>query len=364
MAVPEISVIVPIYKVEKYLCRCIDSILAQTYTDFELILVDDGSPDNCGNICDEYAKKDQRIRVIHKKNGGVSSARNSALEVACGEYLTFCDSDDSYSPEWLSNLKDTIIQYSADVVVGNYCKISESNICDKISEHEVGIYELPLMRDKIQYCFVQIFGHKHGWEVWSRLFRASIVKENGIRFCETCENFAEDLGFVLEYAMYAKRVVSIQESGYNYLTRSGSMMDLTNGVVKLNAANEVSLHLADRYKGLLKKEKEAIILPIFHFLVMSYEYRKVIWNNQYSNLSEMLKDIKRYNEWKDYTKQIFKCYRQLKEFFGIYTARRILLLSHYCLHGNWRRFTMESMLLYRFNKPDAEKNGGKNDVRN
>ena len=89
-----ISIIVPVYKVEKYLKRCIDSILSQTYTDFELILVDDGSPDNCGAICDEYAQKDGRIIVIHKENGGLSSARNAGLDVAIGDYIGFVDSDD------------------------------------------------------------------------------------------------------------------------------------------------------------------------------------------------------------------------------------------------------------------------------
>ena len=89
-----ISVIVPVYKVEPYINHCVDSILAQTYRDFELILVDDGSPDNCGKICDEYAKKDSRVKVIHKVNGGVSSARNMGLDNAKGEWITFIDADD------------------------------------------------------------------------------------------------------------------------------------------------------------------------------------------------------------------------------------------------------------------------------
>lgn len=99
-----ISVIVPVYKVEPYLRRCVDSILAQTYTDFELILVDDGSPDSCGAICDEYAGKDSRVRVIHQENGGLSAARNIGIDVAKGEYLTFVDSDDWVHSEYLAYL--------------------------------------------------------------------------------------------------------------------------------------------------------------------------------------------------------------------------------------------------------------------
>lgn len=97
----EISIIVPIYKVERYLKRCVDSILNQTFTDFELILVDDGSPDNCGRICDEYAEKDNRIYVIHKENGGLSDARNAGLDYATGQYIIFVDSDDFVEPDLL-----------------------------------------------------------------------------------------------------------------------------------------------------------------------------------------------------------------------------------------------------------------------
>ena len=94
-----ISVIVPVYNVEKYLCQCVDSILGQTYRDLEVILVDDGSPDGCPRICDEYARKDGRVKVIHKKNGGLSDARNAGLEMAGGEYVIFVDSDDFWKDE-------------------------------------------------------------------------------------------------------------------------------------------------------------------------------------------------------------------------------------------------------------------------
>ncbi len=111
----KISVIVPIYKVEEYLHRCIDSIINQTYTNLEIILVDDGSPDNCPMICDEYAKKDSRIRVIHKKNGGLSDARNAGLEIATGEYIGFVDSDDWIHKDMYHILYKNIIEKDADI---------------------------------------------------------------------------------------------------------------------------------------------------------------------------------------------------------------------------------------------------------
>ena len=115
-----ISVIVPVYNVEKYLSRCVDSILNQTFTDFECILVDDGSPDNCGKICDEYAKKDKRVKVIHKQNGGLSDARNTGLDIAGGEYIYFLDSDDYVEYNLLEKLNDTICVCNAEMIVFGY----------------------------------------------------------------------------------------------------------------------------------------------------------------------------------------------------------------------------------------------------
>lgn len=124
---PRISVIVPVYKVEKYLHECVDSILAQTFSDFELILVDDGSPDNCGAICDEYAAKDSRVRVIHQKNQGLSGARNSGIDVAQGEYITFVDSDDLVDERYLEVLMATV-QDGADVVVCRHKEFADGDV--------------------------------------------------------------------------------------------------------------------------------------------------------------------------------------------------------------------------------------------
>lgn len=126
---PEISVIIPVYKVEDFLCRCVDSVLAQTYTDFELILVDDGSPDRCGEMCDEYAEKDHRIHVIHRENGGLSAARNSGIEWSLknsdSKWLTFIDSDDWISPVYLESMMCAIKEYDVDVVIGTFARTKE-----------------------------------------------------------------------------------------------------------------------------------------------------------------------------------------------------------------------------------------------
>lgn len=116
MNTPLVSIIVPVYKVEQYLHTCIDSVLQQKYAPWELILVDDGSPDRCGEICEEYAQKDDRIRVVHKENGGLSSARNAGLDVMRGEYVTFLDSDDFWHRDYLTTLMGYILREGADIV--------------------------------------------------------------------------------------------------------------------------------------------------------------------------------------------------------------------------------------------------------
>lgn len=121
---PLVSVIVPVYRVENYLRTCVDSILAQTYSDLEVILVDDGSPDGCPAICDEYAKQDARVRVIHQKNAGACAARNSALDVCQGEYITFVDSDDFIHPCYVELLWDTLHKQQADISIANFTEVS------------------------------------------------------------------------------------------------------------------------------------------------------------------------------------------------------------------------------------------------
>jgi len=135
-----ISVIVPVYKVEDYLDRCVESILAQTFTDFELILVDDGSPDNCPAMCDAWAEKDKRIKVIHKENGGLSDARNVGIDRAKGEYLSFVDSDDYIHPRMLEILYATIFECNTKLAVGGFCR-TDGETLPEVNEWKITKYK-------------------------------------------------------------------------------------------------------------------------------------------------------------------------------------------------------------------------------
>lgn len=136
----KISVIVPVYDVEDYLEECIDSILEQTYRNLEIILVDDGSPDNCGQICDDYAKKDNRIKVIHKENGGLSDARNIGIKNSTGKYITFIDSDDSVNKKYIEVLYNQLIATNSDISICSYLRFKnyiDSNTSVEIEDSEV-----------------------------------------------------------------------------------------------------------------------------------------------------------------------------------------------------------------------------------
>lgn len=208
-----ISVIVPIYKAEKYIHRCIDSILAQSYTDFELLLIDDGSPDNCGAICEEYAAKDSRIRVFHKENGGVSSARNLGLDKAQGEYITFCDADDYVGTEWLSVYSDAM-GLSVDFAVQGIFEIENENVYPKKTCARFG----NTLINK-QNLIVSLFEENTFYYTVIKLFRRAIIESYHIRFDEQSV-LGEDTQFISKYLEYAVSFMCIDSMGYYYILPS------------------------------------------------------------------------------------------------------------------------------------------------
>ena len=212
-----VSVIVPVYKVEDYIRECIDSILAQTYSDFELILVDDGSPDNCGRICDGYAKRDNRIKVVHKVNGGLTSARNAGLEVAKGEWIMHVDGDDWIEPDMIESLIEAAQITGADMVIGDFVKYGPS----------AGYNRLPTwssdkkksMTNYIAYVMTTIWG-----SIAKRSLYAdhSLKSPDGISYCE-------DFHLIVRLCHFANKIVNVHRPFYNYRYRPTSIMSNMNG---------------------------------------------------------------------------------------------------------------------------------------
>lgn len=211
---PELSIIVPVYKVEKYLPRCIDSILAQTFGDFELILIDDGSPDGCGRICDEYARKDKRIVVIHQKNMGVSAARNAGLDIARGRYIGFVDSDDWIEPRMYEVMMDAIRENGADMAVCGVRYADEDGKFTRADRLSEGVYSRDgLLED------VFAMPNKLGGGCCNKVFDAS--KTAFVRF-KVGMTIAEDALYLFDCFMRIDGAVKIGDALYNVYERCGS----------------------------------------------------------------------------------------------------------------------------------------------
>ena len=244
---PKISIIVPVYKVEPYLRKCLDSIVNQTYENLEIILVDDGSPDSCGAICDEYAARDERIRVIHQPNGGLSAARNRGLEAAAGDYVAFVDSDDWVEPDMYGYLLSGAEQVGADIAVcGIFEELPDRQVCRHWQEAETFDTE-----GALEQLFLR---KKYSHSAWDKLYRRTLF--DGVRFPEG-RNF-EDIATTYRVFEKARTVQLMPEAKYHYLQRPDSIMgdgSLRNRVDSYLAAKAQYLDMKDRwpqFRGLLE----------------------------------------------------------------------------------------------------------------
>lgn len=223
---PAVSVIVPVYKVEQYLDKCVQSILDQTFRDFELLLVDDGSPDKCGEMCETWAKKDGRIRVIHKPNGGLSDARNAGIVQANGDYLLFVDSDDWIEKNMLATLYGLIREADADMACCNFRSVNEDG-----SQHwddavitpgvwtEEDFWKQFFSSNAQTYCNV----------AWNKLYKKELF--DTVRY--PVGRINEDVYILYDLVSQCKKIAATDQIGYYYLFRAGSIMNRSGSLRKL-----------------------------------------------------------------------------------------------------------------------------------
>lgn len=224
---PLISIIVPVYKVEKYLRRCVDSILTQTYQNIEVILVNDGSPDNCGAICDKYKEIDNRIVVIHKKNGGLSEARNVAIPLAKGKYISFVDSDDWISPYYVEHLYKAVAKCDADMGISWFENVFEGKALQSKPEEELSHYECLTAEE----CLKKLL-YQNGVEVcaWGKLYKTGLIKD--LRY--PVGKFYEDIPVTYESVKRSKKISVIGNIDYYYFQRTDSIQNVAFNVKKLD----------------------------------------------------------------------------------------------------------------------------------
>ncbi len=211
-----ISLIVPVYNAGKYLNSCIESILAQDHSDWELLLVDDASSDDSADVCDEYSRKDKRIRTIHAPHGGAAAARNRGIEAAKGEYICFADSDDTLEPDYLSYMYDAVVRFDADLVCCAHDEPSEGEAVSGMSESD---------DDEFKECGLEDLLYQRGLMSvpWGYLYKKSLWDD--VRFPEGTE--AEDMGTIYRLFMKAKRPLKGDRICYHYIQRSSSTIYTT-----------------------------------------------------------------------------------------------------------------------------------------
>lgn len=225
------SIIIPVFNTQKYVSRCIDSILAQTFTNFELILINDGSTDNSGEICNKYAIHDYRIKIFHQANKGLSGARNSGLEIAGGEWIAFVDSDDWIEPNYLETINRKIQLINVDLYTFGLRRLDDEKI----------LYEYcPTYAVESNNSFLKSKYYKHTG--WSYVFRNSIIKKWSIRFPLDIKQYTEDQPFLLKYISKCNNVGIINKILYNYYHNSNSItqqpVNIAWAISKIQAAND------------------------------------------------------------------------------------------------------------------------------
>lgn len=224
-----ISIIVPIYNVQQYLHKCIDSILKQTYKEFEIILVDDGSPDECGSICEEYAQKDSRIKVIHKNNQGLGEARNTGLEVAKGKYVYFLDSDDWIEPNMLQSMLSEMQTEKADFVMCGFKKCTTGR--EPIIDHHTDVKRVFVGKEIVQNLLLPMVAQKSTVKadytinmcVWTNLYKRDIIDKNSLCFLSEREYLSEDICFNLQYLLHVQKAVLLPDPFYCYRYNPSSL---------------------------------------------------------------------------------------------------------------------------------------------
>lgn len=215
MTTPLISVIVPVYRVQEYLERCVKSILSQTYKNLEVILVDDGSPDQCPAICDAWAEKDARVKVIHQENKGLSGARNAGIDAASGEYLAFVDSDDYVSPHFIEELYQLLQDTGCAIGQCRFSYVKGDGLVDE-GDSAFCIYRGESLMEQLYgpeekaTCFVV---------AWNKLYRAELFKETGIRYPEG--RIHEDEATTYRLFHEAKKLAFLDRALYGYYTENG-----------------------------------------------------------------------------------------------------------------------------------------------
>ncbi len=291
MSNPKISVIVPIYNVEKYLDACLSSIQKQTFKDFEVLLINDGTPDNSMEIAQKYADADKRFTIFNKTNGGLSDARNFGLKKAKGEYIAFIDSDDRIRPKFLENLYRAITRFDADVAVCNFCLYYVNK--NKI-KRSGSFLQHNRLYDPISGMKELLNDRNMRFYVWNKLWRASLFTDNNI---EMTKMFYEDIVICSQLFCHAKRIVTINYCGYIYTRAFSKYIEVSMSKTRINDyINTIPLvreYLSERniYKKVKKPFNRHILHVFFSVPLLCMQANKSLDKNVFVNSISGMKRV-------------------------------------------------------------------------
>jgi len=307
---PLVSVIVPVYKVEKYLHRCVDSILNQTYSNLEIFLVDDGSPDSCGVICDEYAKKDPRIVVIHKKNGGLADARNVAIHQAKGDFITCIDSDDFVTKDNIETLLNLCIKYDADISICGHHYYS--------TEKDLEIPESPIKEiafDSVSALKHMLYQREFDTAAWAKIYHRRLFKE--IEY--STKYITEDLATTYKLMSKADKVAYTNKKTYYYFLREDSITGAPNPR-KMDC-----IELFDEMTTYLRTVQPSLLIPAYNRMVSYYFNLSFQMKGGDPNTFVLWDKIKKYRSFvlKDKEGRLKAKLACIISFLGINTVRRL-----------------------------------------
>lgn len=343
-----VSIIIPIYKVAAYLNQCVASACAQTYPHLQIILVDDGSPDECGSICDAWAQRDSRIVVIHKKNGGLSDARNAGLDAAVGKYIYFLDGDDYIEP----NLVETVLQHmkpGVDLVAFPYLAHRPNGAISE-SKAQIGCYELPDGKSRAEFVLDILLQYKIGWEAWSRMYIREKIERYHLRFADNREIFAEDLYFFLCYCARAEQVVCIPDALYHYILRTDSIMGANQQKLNIGRMDRLARHVKAYYQRIGDCQELLAVFPQIYYYIIMNVLGRARDNGLLSgrnNRKKVYEDLDDPRFFKENIRAVLKDYRRLeKNDVGRALADKLSYLR-YVVDGFYPGLVMRSRYLYK-----------------
>lgn len=342
-----ISIIVPVYNVEKFLPKCIDSVMKQSYRDFELLLIDDGSTDNSAAICDEYAGRYECCRVFHRKNAGVTASRNIGLSEAKGKYIVFLDSDDYIEKETLAKIYEQM-------------EVQQYDICSfaarRIDEAGRFLYELRFDDMVTSLCFQDesrdkfllkdFLQYRTGWEVCFHAFRRDIIEREQIRFEEKL-SYAEDLLFTFEYMLYVDRWIKIPDILYNYTLRAGSATKELERKVMIEG---IMYYAFERIrKRLCQKDSNcynAQSISLFYAALLYYFFPSFTCFIGIEGVRDILKAPEIWSVQERELKILVSKKKELQELFGEKAGTEMYHRIIYLLDGNGKKYAKSCKRLW------------------